>query len=58
MDKDKKAAHGRISFVLPERIGSVVIRNLTAAVALNTLAGSDLAPTLCPEKDKDCKGSD
>lgn len=58
MDKDKKAAHGRISFVLPERIGSVVIRDLTAAVALNTLASSGLAPTLCPEKDKGCKESD
>ena len=37
MDKDKKAEGGLVHFVLPERIGSVVIRDLTVAEALNAL---------------------
>ena len=37
MDKDKKAEGSLVHFVLPERIGSVVIRNLTVAEALNAL---------------------
>ena len=37
MDKDKKAEGGLVHFVLPERIGSVVIRDLSVAVALNAL---------------------
>ena len=37
MDKDKKAESGLVHFVLPERIGSVVIRDLPVAVALNAL---------------------
>ena len=37
MDKDKKAEGACVHFVLPERIGSVVIRDLTVAEALNAL---------------------
>ena len=37
MDKDKKAESGLVHFVLAERIGSVTIRDLTVAVALNAL---------------------
>ena len=37
MDKDKKAEGSLVHFVLPERIGSVVIRDLTVAEALNAL---------------------
>ena len=37
MDKDKKAEGGLVHFVLPERIGSVIIRELTVAEALNAL---------------------
>ena len=37
MDKDKKAESGLVHFVLPERIGSVIIRDLTVAEALNAL---------------------
>ena len=37
MDKDKKAEGGLVHFVLPERIGSVVIRDLSVSDALKTL---------------------
>ena len=37
MDKDKKAEGGLVHFVLPERIGSVVLRDLPVAVAIQTL---------------------
>ena len=37
MDKDKKAEGALVHFVLAERIGSVVIRDLTVAEALNAL---------------------
>ena len=37
MDKDKKAEGGLVHFVLPERIGSVVIRDLTVDEAIKTL---------------------
>ena len=37
MDKDKKAEGDKVHFVLAERIGSVVIRDLTVAEALNAL---------------------
>ena len=37
MDKDKKAEGDLVHFVLPERIGSVIIRDLTVAEALNAL---------------------
>ena len=37
MDKDKKAEGDRVHFVLAERIGSVIIRELTVAEALNAL---------------------
>ena len=37
MDKDKKAEGNLVHFVLPERIGSVIIRDLTVAEALNAL---------------------
>jgi 3-dehydroquinate synthetase len=37
MDKDKKAEGDLVHFVLAERIGSVVIRDLTVAEALNAL---------------------
>ena len=38
MDKDKKAESGLVHFVLAERIGSVVIRGLSAAQAISTLS--------------------
>ena len=37
MDKDKKAEGSLVHFVLPERIGSVIIRGLSVAEALNAL---------------------
>ena len=37
MDKDKKAEGSLVHFVLAERIGSVIIRDLTVAEALNAL---------------------
>ena len=37
MDKDKKAEGSLVHFVLAERIGSVIIRDLPVAVALNAL---------------------
>ena len=37
MDKDKKAEGALVHFVLPERIGSVIIRDLPVAVAINAL---------------------
>ena len=37
MDKDKKAEGGLVHFVLPERIGSVVIRDLSVREALKAL---------------------
>ena len=37
MDKDKKAEGGLVHFVLPERIGSVVIRDLSVSDALKAL---------------------
>ena len=37
MDKDKKSEGGLVHFVLPERIGSVVIRDLSVSDALKTL---------------------
>ena len=37
MDKDKKAEGALVHFVLPERIGSVIIRDLPIAEALNAL---------------------
>lgn len=37
MDKDKKAEGGLVHFVLPERIGSVVIRDLTVDEVIKTL---------------------
>ena len=37
MDKDKKAEGGLVHFVLPERIGSVIIRDLSVEEALNHL---------------------
>lgn len=40
MGKDKKAAGDLVHFVLPERIGSVVIRDLPVAVALKALTTS------------------
>ena len=43
MDKDKKAEGGLVHFVLIERPGSVIIRDLTVAVALNALTISQKA---------------
>ena len=40
MDKDKKAESGLVHFVLAERIGSVIIRDLPVAVALKLLTNS------------------
>jgi 3-dehydroquinate synthetase len=37
MDKDKKAEGGLVHFILPERIGSVIQRDLTVAAALKAL---------------------
>ena len=37
MDKDKKAEGARVHFVLAERIGSVIIRDLSVAEAINAL---------------------
>jgi 3-dehydroquinate synthetase len=37
MDKDKKAEGSLVHFVLAERIGSVLIRDLTIELALNAL---------------------
>ena len=37
MDKDKKAEDGLVHFILPERIGSVIQRDLTVAEALKAL---------------------
>lgn len=37
MDKDKKAEGALVHFVLPERIGSVIIREMSVAEALNAL---------------------
>ncbi|MBQ9192384.1 MAG: 3-dehydroquinate synthase [Bacteroidales bacterium] len=37
MDKDKKAEGGLVHFVLPERPGSVILRDLTVAEALHAL---------------------
>ena len=37
MDKDKKAEGALVHFVLPERIGSVILRDLTVTEALNAL---------------------
>ena len=37
MDKDKKAEGSLVHFVLAERIGSVLIRDLPIALALNAL---------------------
>ena len=37
MDKDKKAEGGLVHFVLPERIGSVVIRDLAVSDVVNYL---------------------
>ena len=37
MDKDKKAEGSRVHFVLAERIGSVLIRDLTVAEAIKAL---------------------
>ena len=40
MDKDKKAEDGLVHFILPERIGSVIQRDLTVAAALKALKNS------------------
>jgi 3-dehydroquinate synthetase len=40
MDKDKKAEGTLVHFVLAERIGSVIIRDLSVALALNALTTS------------------
>ena len=40
MDKDKKAEGGEVHFVLPERIGSVLIHKIPLAVALKSLIHS------------------
>ena len=40
MDKDKKAEGALVHFVLPERIGSVIIRDLPVDVALKLLTNS------------------
>ena len=40
MDKDKKAEGAFVHFVLAERIGSVIIRDLSVALALNALTAS------------------
>ena len=40
MDKDKKAEGSLVHFVLAERIGSVIIRDLPVALALNALTAS------------------
>ena len=40
MDKDKKAEGTLVHFVLAERIGSVIIRDLPVALALNALTAS------------------
>ena len=40
MDKDKKAESGLVHFVLAERIGSVILRDLPVAVALKLLTNS------------------
>ena len=53
MDKDKKAEGSLVHFVLAERIGSVIIRDLTVAEVLNLLNDSDLSAGLCPKKDRD-----
>jgi 3-dehydroquinate synthetase len=53
MDKDKKAEGSLVHFVLAERIGSVIICDLSVEVALNFLKDSHLSMGLCPEKDKD-----
>ena len=37
MDKDKKAEGALVHFVLPERIGSVIIREMSVVEALNAL---------------------
>jgi 3-dehydroquinate synthetase len=49
MDKDKKAEGGLVHFVLPERIGSVLIRDLSVNRVLNRLTHNDLDVRLCPE---------
>ena len=41
MEKDKKAAAGQVHFVLPERIGSVLIRPLTVPAALKSFRESE-----------------
>ena len=41
MDKDKKAEGGLVHFVLPERIGSVLLRDLPVALAINTLTHNE-----------------
>ena len=40
MDKDKKAESGLVHFVLAERIGSVILRDLPVAVALKLLTNN------------------
>ena len=40
MAMDKKAEGGEVHFVLPERIGSVIIRKMPLAVALKSLIHS------------------
>ena len=40
MDKDKKAEGALVHFVLPERVGSVILRDLPVAVALKLLTNS------------------
>ena len=53
MDKDKKAEGSLVHFVLAERIGSVIIRDLSVEQVLNLLKDSDLSDSLCPKTDKD-----
>ena len=57
MGKDKKAASGMVRFVLPERIGSVIVRPLAVSAALKVLSTSPLTASLCPETDKGECGS-
>ena len=57
MGKDKKAASGMVRFVLPERIGSVIVRPLAVSAALKVLSTSPLTASLCPEADKGESGS-
>lgn len=42
MDKDKKAEGGLVHFVLPERVGSVIIRDLPVRVAVNALINKEM----------------